>query len=337
MVSPTDLTVPNVITFCTYNSGFNQAIVLVLLILAFITGIVYMLAQFMRRPEWEAWVKIQLYNIMISALLAGAAIWFAGFACGISVWVGGGLEDPFTIADDYLNDLFSNNIKAAISQLVIVQISSEYAASIYLQIGSPSFGMGLAPFPVYKAISNNAQLLMNIAMPFASSLLAQKIGLEIIHASAFTVLLPVGIFLRAFAVTRDAGAFVIAMSIGLFVVLPLTYVMDKMIVEGPAGTLPPAGQPTICVGMSRGYDRALDYEWWKQVYSPTSGYPSLLNFFSRISIGNYGVSPDTLIAPAMQCLGYVIPQAVFLPAMNLIITIAFINALTKVISRGFGG
>lgn len=336
MVSPTDFTVPNVITYCAYNSGFNQAIVLVLLILAFITGIVYMLAQLMRRPEWEAWVKIQLYNIAISALLAAGAIWFASLACGISVWVGGGLEDPFTIADNYLNDLFSNNINEAIRQLVIVQISAEYLAATYLQIGSPSFGMGFAPFPVYKVISNNAQLLMNLAMPFASSILAQKIGLEIIHASAFTVLLPVGIFLRAFAVTREAGAFVIAMSIGFFVVLPLTYVMDKMIVAGPAiyGTPPPGalpGQPTICVGMSRGYDRQLDYLWWKRIYSDTN-HPSLFWFLDALPL-----KPDQLIAPAIQCLGYVIPQAVFLPALNLIITLAFINSLTKVITRGFGG
>jgi len=335
MVSPTDLTVPNVITYCTYNSGFNQLIVLVLLILAFITGIVYMLAQFMRRPEWEAWVKIQLYNLVISALLAAGAIWFASLACGISVWVGGGLEDPFTIADNYLNDLFSNNINEAIRQLVIAQIASEYAASTYLQIGSASFGMGFAPFPVYKVISNNAQLLMNLAMPFASSLLVQKIGLEMIHASAFTVLLPVGIFLRAFAVTRDAGAFVIAMSIGLFVVLPLTYVMDKMIVEGPTTGVPlPAGQPTICVGMSKGYDRALDFSpkaWWTRIYSDAT-HPSLIAFLDAIPL-----KPDQLIAPAMQCLGYVIPQAVFLPALNLIITLAFINSLTKVISRGFSG
>ena len=57
-----------------------------------------------------------------------------------------------------------------------------------------------------------------------------------------------------------------------------------------------------------------------------------MNFVDRI-----GLKPDTLIAPAMQCIAYVIPQAVFLPALNMIITLAFITSMTKFLTRNFGG
>jgi len=343
MVSPTDLavTIPaSMVNYCTFKAGFNELIVLAFLTIAFICAIVYMLAQFMRRPEWEAWVKIQLYHAGMSALLAVGAVMFAWFACGVSVWVASDgnpatPDDSFTVANQYLGDLFSKNIKPAIWQLIMVQIKAEYFAATYIQIGSPTFGMGFAPLPVYKVISSNAQLLTNLAMPFASALLAQKIGLEIIKASAFTILLPLGIVLRMFTVTRDAGSFLIATSIGLFVVLPLTYVMDKMIVAGPALPTPPPGtpapKPTLCAGMSEGYERPSDAEWWNGIYT-FGGHPSLINFLNNIPL-----KPDTMLAPAMQCIAYVIPQAVFLPAMNMIIVIAFINALTKFLSRNLSG
>ncbi len=193
---------------------------------------------------------------------------------------------------------------------------------------------------IVEIISSNAQLLIGLALPFGSALLAQQIGLQLIQASAFTVLLPMGILLRAFGVTRDAGSFLIATSVGLFVVLPLTYVMDKMIMEGPQigdpgfiGTPPvPTTQPAMCIGASEGYDRAQDHLWWREVYTSGSGYPSLFNFVNSIPF-----KPDTLIAPAMQCIAYAIPQAVFLPALNMIITMAFITSATKFLTRNFGG
>jgi len=338
-ISPTDTSVSGVIEYCSYNTGFSEAIVAALLVLLFIAAIVYMLAQFARRPEWEAWVKVQLYHIAVSALLAAGALWFAGMSCAVTEWVAGG--DPFAIADQHISDLFTNNLKRAIFQLIKVQVTSEYISGLYVQLGGATFGMGFAPFPVYKIISNNAQLLVTLTVPFASSLLVQQIGLQLIQASAFTVLLPMGILLRAFGVTRDAGSFLIAVAIGLFVVLPLTYVMDKMLMEGPelgdpgfGGTPPATAQPgeAICLGTAKGYDRASDHLWWKKVYSTGSGYPSLLNFMSSLPY-----RPDTLIAPAMQCVGYVMPQALFLPALNMIITLAFINALTKFLTRNLGG
>ncbi|RLG20053.1 hypothetical protein DRN67_01000 [Candidatus Micrarchaeota archaeon] len=337
MADPSGGGISGTISHCTYHTGFNEIIIIVLLTLLFIAGITYMLAQFMRRPEWTAWVKIQLYHIGVSALLAAGAVWFAGIACTVSLWLAGG--DPFTIADEHISNLFTNNIRKAIFSLVKIQVASEYLAGLYIQIGSPTFGTGFSAFPVYRVISSNAQFLITMMIPFASSLLAQKIGLELIHATAFTILLPMGILLRAFAITRDAGSFLIATSIGLFVVFPLTYVMNKMIMEGPTpgdpgyrapATPPTAAQPTMCVEASEGYDRASDQGWWQE----DAIYPnSVLTFLTNA----IPFRPDKIIAPAMQCMAYVMPQALFLPALNMIITIAFINSLTKFLSRHLGG
>jgi hypothetical protein len=322
------------IAYCTVHTGFNELIVAALLTVMFLLGIVYMLAQFMRKPEWEAWVKVQIYHVSISAMLAFGAVWFAGIACGLSFMLAHG--DPFTIANDHIGNMINGSLRSTLTMLVRAQVTAEYMAAVFVQLGGATFGTGFAPWPVYRIISNNLQLLSYIIVPFTSSLFAQQIGLQIIQASAFTVLLPIGIVLRAFTVTRDAGSFMIAASIGLFIIFPLTYVMDKMIMEGPAvgdpGSLSPVGPPapplnpltTSCIETTTGYDRPYDQGWYT-IYPP-----GLTVFLDRLPI-----APQNMIAPALQCMSYVIPQAAFLPALNLIIVVAFIHSLTKFLTRSF--
>jgi len=56
-------------------------------------------------------------------------------------------------------------------------------------------------------------------------LYAQISFLRFIETSMFTVFLPIGIILRAFPPTRGAGAVLIAISIGLYIVFPMAYTM----------------------------------------------------------------------------------------------------------------
>jgi len=337
------MTLGNTLQYCAYNTGFSQTIVAALLAVTFICAIVYMFAQFARRPEWEAWVKVQLYHVGISALLAFGAVWFSLLACGISAEVAMNAlqlpspQDPFILAQQHLSGMMMGSMRAAISQIISVQVKSEYFAATYVQLGGPTFGMGFAPWPVYRVISGNAQLLSGLLIPFTSSIFAQIIGLQVVQATAFTIVLPMGILLRAFAITRDAGSFMIAASIGLYIVLPLTYVMDRMLIEGPApgnpaylagggGTTPPAAaELPLCAGTSKGYDRAGDAGWYKI-------YPQTLTLF----MGRLPFAPQNLIAGALDCMAFVIPQAVFLPTLNIIIVIAFVNSLTKYLVRNFG-
>jgi hypothetical protein len=332
----------NVVQYCTYNTGFNELIVAALLTVTFVCAIVYMFAQFARRPEWEAWSKMQLYHVALSALLAGGAVAFSLAACSLSAEVAMNAlhlstpQDPFQLAQNHLGGMMMGNMRAAISQVISVQVTAEYFAATYVQLGGATFGQGFAPWPVYRIISGNAQLLSGMIIPFTSSIFAQMIGLQVVQAVAFTIVLPMGILLRAFTITRDAGSFMIAASIGLYIVLPLTYVMDRMMIEGPmvgdAGSLqagPPAPPSSIdaplCAGVSKGYDRSSDAGWYN-VYPPT-----LTLFFERLPF-----APQNMIAKALDCMAFVIPQAAFLPALNIIIVIAFVNSLTKFLIKSFG-
>jgi hypothetical protein len=56
-------------------------------------------------------------------------------------------------------------------------------------------------------------------------LYAQISFLRFIETSMFTVFLPIGILLRAFPPTRGAGAVLIAIAIGFYVVFPMAYTL----------------------------------------------------------------------------------------------------------------
>ncbi|EQD40657.1 conserved hypothetical protein, membrane, partial [mine drainage metagenome] len=63
------------------------------------------------------------------------------------------------------------------------------------------------------------------------SLEIQGILLEFVAAISLSILLPVGIILRAFYFTRRLGGAILAISIALFTVLPLSYLLDVQLVS----------------------------------------------------------------------------------------------------------
>ena len=76
--------------------------------------------------------------------------------------------------------------------------------------------------PLLSQIQSAVQVLGAAAV----SATVQASVLMAIAAGALSTLLPLGLILRTFYPTRRLGGFLIALSIGVYVVLPLTYVMN---------------------------------------------------------------------------------------------------------------
>jgi hypothetical protein len=79
--------------------------------------------------------------------------------------------------------------------------------------------------PLLSMIQSAVQALGAAAV----SVTVQASVLAFIAVSALTVLLPAGLVLRSLYPTRKLGGFLIALAISLYVVLPLTYVMNATI------------------------------------------------------------------------------------------------------------
>jgi hypothetical protein len=96
---------------------------------------------------------------------------------------------------------------------------------INLVIITLSFGSVVNPL-IYEL-----QYIVKTLSAIAISILVQSAVLMVISVSTLTVLLPSGMILRTFYPTRRLGGFLTALSIGLYVVLPLSYVLNATILN----------------------------------------------------------------------------------------------------------
>lgn len=84
---------------------------------------------------------------------------------------------------------------------------------------------------VVSPIISEIAYLVKIMSTLSIGALVQASILMFVAASTLTLILPSGLILRAFYPTRKLGGFFIALSIGLYVVLPLSYVFNIMLIN----------------------------------------------------------------------------------------------------------
>lgn len=91
------------------------------------------------------------------------------------------------------------------------------------------FGKGMTAFT--GAMSGIIKLSSGVFGTVLGLTTAQTIFLDFINRIAFTILLPIGLFLRVFSFSRGIGTFFIALAIAFYVVYPLTFLMNEKIVD----------------------------------------------------------------------------------------------------------
>ncbi len=114
---------------------------------------------------------------------------------------------------------FMNHTYLSIFDISTSTLIALYA--LYAVLGILSQFLG----PVLSQIKYISQLVATAAI----SADVQAALLSFAAASTLTLILPLGIILRAFYPSRKLGGFLIALAIGMYVVLPLSYVLNAAI------------------------------------------------------------------------------------------------------------
>jgi hypothetical protein len=130
----------------------------------------------------------------------------------------------------------------------------------------------------------------------------------------FPFVLPMGVVLRMFPPTRDAGAFFISTALAFQVIFPFTYVMHAQIVKGmliPDAYGDPVNYNTVMSGSGSGY---------MVEYISDNGIFDIQGMFWYPLIG----------------ISFLLLQAIFLPALSITLTMAFIKGFNKFITQKFG-
>ncbi len=209
-----------------------------------------------------SWQEVTFISISVSAFLI-ASVFMIGFGFGISSLQMMAREEFFQLiamavlvvlllgADGILNGISGVFSPSTSLQQLSLNILSEDKASVSLLISQ----IGIFDLGVSKEASRTSQCSMmytgysvsgcggyamlapqlsmagGIAGFALAELSAAERLIQIANSYSLGMLLPIGIILRTFKITRGAGGFLIALGISLYLLLPVGIVFNEMLVE----------------------------------------------------------------------------------------------------------
>ena len=267
----------------------------------FLSALVYMLSKFLESPKLELFAKEELAQVIISFvfLLCLGAIFLA--SCSLVVMVTG--ASPQNKINNYITYLLNTG-----DNMIVTLLSNSYnnqlIASKYIYRGTPfAGGSGRAPSADRKTYSSIQEINFDLLLPAMVSLKLQQWLLAVVWSMSISWVLPLGIILRLFPPTRGASDYLLAMAFGLYIVIPLTYVVNASVMSG-------------------------------NTFGSWSESGSALITTPKVPIASIGTSPNTLVD--FGRLAYIYPQAVFFPNISIIIFIAAVNAMAKALQAASG-
>ena len=269
----------------------------------------YMAAQFFKKPEYEAFVSIEIYQVIISIVIF-LTIFTASWAVNGIVKTFGGGQDSFEIASSYLQYITNDIALEAVQRLQALAILMQWASSITMRFGASVWGVVIPAFPALTVVERSVEFLLILLSPFTASLIVQQIGLQVIAGTMLPFVLPMGAVLRIFPPTRDAGAFLMATALGFGLVFPFTYVMHKAIVQD------------MLIPDAFNLEKDPDTVIAAQGATGVVGYVNEGGLFKA----------KMLFSPLLK-VSFLLLQAVFLPALSITLTIAFIKGFNKFIGK----
>ncbi|MCX8196825.1 MAG: hypothetical protein N3G80_00715 [Candidatus Micrarchaeota archaeon] len=271
----------------------------------------YMAANFFRRPEYEAFSSIELYQLAVSAFLFISIFGATCFAAEMTELLTG--RDPYEIGKEYLTFINQKMLITAASMKAAV-LRFQYHAAWSMRWGPAAWGTINLTFPSAVLFERIFDFLSIIIVPFTASLMVQQLILEAIQAVLIPFLLPAAVLTRIFPPLRDASAFLISVAIGFGILFPYSYAMHAYIV-------PKMMEKTFKQASSQQFEERLAQQ-----------YP---NFMAEVSYSKF-FSLESILFDPLLTLSYLLLQALFLPALSMTLTIAFIRSFTKFIGQKLG-
>jgi hypothetical protein len=174
--------------------------------------------------------------------------------------------------------------------------------------------------PILSQIQSVVQVLGAAAV----SATVQASILMFIAASAIVLILPLGLILRSFYPTRGLGSFLIALTIGLYLVFPLTYVMNATIANYYGSA---TSQSAISSVSSNATSIGSSVTSYVTQNTSQNGILSLATDAWNTIVG--GISG--LLNYLFSAVAYFIVYSFVLPAFSLMITGISVRELSKVL------
>lgn len=205
---------------------------IVVLFMSAVIALFYMLGKLLSKSEFEAFAKIEMREILVSIAIAFGSVGIVFGLCNLSTAVlplfsksleavGGADMDQFRLAEVYLGTL-ANSIGVP----TIINLET-LAYGAYLIQASVRTSTGVNVLAATRTFSDAIGLLIGLIFsPLLASLQVQLITMSLAKYISLTVILPAGIVARAFKPTREGGAFLIALAVGMHFLWPFLYLIN---------------------------------------------------------------------------------------------------------------
>lgn len=295
--------------------------------------------------------KTELYMSMINAVILGVLIaafssngMIATALSGITNNVSQGYSCPSQM--EYNSALcFAYNYVVGTSQVdvhgsayptifdstvtLLVPLSAMYATlsivnSMSFSLGPISFGLSGSMKPVLTAIGYAIDALTVALM----SVEVQGFMLMFISASALPILMPIGIALRCLYFTRRLGGALLAITIGLFAVLPMTYVLDATIVNSYAVEFNPSSLTAVLSNSTGVQGGLLNEVSAYQSNSVTAS--SAFNYMTGL-VSGFINGIQQLLNGLANFVAIIVVQAFLMPAFSIILTVISIREFARIL------
>lgn len=333
---------------------------LAVLFSSFISAIMIMVSRLMQIPAMEQWAKTELVFCISTVFLVVFIFLLVGVGEDLLVNVvdkitqhnymeltGEPLDVPpsadgsppklidYSLA--YMNSFFSCT-KSIYTLLVKINFPVELAAS---------FRMDAFMFDIVTgwAFKGPAQTIKNITNYITFTLFIYYLFIHVmrfVQATALSVFLPLGIVLRQFPPTRGSGAFIIAFSLGFYIVFPFAYLLAVNVApqtmlcpplpEFEAPSMTGSADPNSALGI---------FGWVDAFQNWIRSTLSSLAQVGGIGLDAFDLLPDSFEPTGGKAAGFSINMCC-LPFIAMVITMSFILSSTNLfganlpeIGRGF--
>ena len=200
-------------------------------------------------------------------------------------------------------------------------------------ISSLQFSIGILSISLTGMLSpllTQLSYLIN-ALTFAiTGIEAQAILLEFIAITAVPVLLPVGITLRALYFTRRLGGAIIAITIGLFAVFPLTYVLNAELTSSYFNATNAATTDSLVSSLSNMKGSMMGTVSGISVAQNSTARGDILSSLSGTISGLVG-GAEALFEELASAVAFLIIDIFFLPVFSLILTAISIKEFARLL------
>ena len=287
-----------------------------------ITGyiaLVFMVAYAFKKPQLVAYARIETQQLLISIFILGIAFAAWEFSTMATTAFAGG--NPIDISIQFLNIVINEGILPIYLKLVRMEVLLTYFNAVEYRMGPGVWNWVTKAAPGLDPLISIIRMLIFTFTALYGTLSVQVIILYLIDAVAYFYLLPAGIVLRFFPPTRDAGVYLVVLAIAFQCFFPMLYAVNFVAlnemweIHGWADHYTPNIEDT-------NYFNSLD----ESIGIATS---KMDTYFSSWVLPIFQPLAFAALVPFMDRIAQISLVGLFLPALTMTLTIAFVNAITK--------